>query len=146
MHIVYQGKKVELPDGSNGFAALKLLEPDIKNKALAYFVGEEVFDLGRPLNEDEEIRFVTGEDKEGFEILNHSCSHLMAQALKHLYPGVLFGFGPAIEEGFYYDIDFEEQIGEEDLRKIEKKMHELSSKDERIVREVLSKKDALERF
>lgn len=84
--------------------------------------------------------------KEAFEVLNHSTSHLMAEAISELYPTAKFGFGPAIEEGFYYDIDFEEQIGEEDLRKIEKKMHELSSKDERIVREVLSKKEALERF
>ena len=84
--------------------------------------------------------------KEAFEVLNHSTSHLMAEAISELYPTAKFGFGPAIEEGFYYDIDFEEQIGEEDLRKIEKKMHELSSKDERIVREVLSKEQALERF
>ena len=61
--------------------------------------------------------------------------------MQELYPDAKFGYGPAIEEGFYYDIDFVEPIVEEDLKKIEKKMHELSSKDERIVREVLSKED-----
>ena len=84
--------------------------------------------------------------KEAFEVLNHSTSHLLAEAIQELYPDALFGFGPAIEEGFYYDIDFPEPITEADLAKIEKKMHELSSKDERIVREVLSKEDALKRF
>lgn len=84
--------------------------------------------------------------KEAFEVLNHSTSHLLAEAIQELYPDALFGYGPAIEEGFYYDIDFKEPITEADLAKIEKKMHELSSKDERIVREVLSKKDALKRF
>ena len=84
--------------------------------------------------------------KEAFEVLNHSTSHLLAEAIQELYPDALFGFGPAIEEGFYYDIDFKEPIVEADLAKIEKKMHELSSKDERIVREVLPKEEALKRF
>ena len=84
--------------------------------------------------------------KEAFEVLNHSTSHLLAEAIQELYPDALFGFGPAIEEGFYYDIDFKEPIVEADLAKIEKKMHEISSKDERIVREQLSKEEALERF
>ncbi len=84
--------------------------------------------------------------KEAFEVLNHSTSHLLAEAIQELYPDAKFGYGPAIEEGFYYDIDFKEPIVEEDLAKIEKKMHELSSKDERIVREVLSKDEALKRF
>ena len=84
--------------------------------------------------------------KEAFEVLNHSTSHLLAEAIQELYPDALFGFGPAIEEGFYYDIDFKEPIVEADLAKIEKKMHELSSRDERIVREQLTKEEALERF
>ena len=84
--------------------------------------------------------------QEALEVLNHSTSHLLAEAIQELYPDALFGFGPAIENGFYYDIDFKEPIVEEDLAKIEKKMHELASKDERIVRQVLTKKEALEVF
>jgi len=84
---------------------------------------------------------------EALEVLNHSTSHLLAEAIHELYPNALFGYGPAIENGFYYDIDFlDETIVEEDLAKIEKKMHELSSKDEKIVRNQLNKKDALEVF
>ena len=84
--------------------------------------------------------------QEALEVLNHSTSHLLAEAIQELYPDALFGFGPAIENGFYYDIDFKEPIVEEDLAKIEKKMHELAGKDERIVRQVLSKQEALEVF
>ena len=83
---------------------------------------------------------------EALEVLNHSTSHLLAEAIQELYPDALFGFGPAIENGFYYDIDFKQPIVEEDLAAIEKKMHELASKDERIVRQVLTKKEALEVF
>ena len=83
---------------------------------------------------------------EALEVLNHSTSHLLAEAIQELYPDAKFGFGPAIENGFYYDIDFSTPIVEEDLAKIEKKMHELSSKDEKIVRNVLTKEQALEVF
>ncbi len=83
---------------------------------------------------------------EALDVLNHSTSHLLAEAVQELYPGALFGYGPAIENGFYYDIDFPEPITEEDLAKIEKKMRELAKKDEKIVRKQLSKKEALEVF
>lgn len=95
---------------------------------------------------DGSIKEIDKSSKEAFEVLNHSTSHLLAEAIQELYPDALFGFGPAIEEGFYYDIDFPTPITEEDLGKIEKKMHELSSKDERIVREEISKEEALKRF
>ena len=95
---------------------------------------------------DGSISEIEKSSKEAFEVLNHSTSHLLAEAIQELYPDALFGFGPAIDEGFYYDIDFKEPITEADLATIEKKMHELSGKDERIVREVLSKEEALKRF
>ena len=97
-------------------------------------------------NHEGEILEIEKGSKEAFEVLNHSTSHLLAQAVKALYPGVKFGFGPAIDEGFYYDIDFPEPITDEDLGKIEKKMHELASKDEKFIRNVVSKKEALEIF
>lgn len=147
MHIIYKGNDVELPEEANGFVALKTLEPEIKNKVLAYKVGEEVFDLGRPFIEGEEVVFLTGEDPEGFEIMNHSCSHLMAQALKHLYPGVLFGFGPAIEEGFYYDIDLGERVlTDKDFPAIEAEMRKLSKQAIPYRRKEISKEEALEIF
>ena len=84
---------------------------------------------------------------EALEVLNHSTSHLLAQAITELYPKALFGFGPAIENGFYYDIDFgDTTITDEDLPAIEKKMKEIAGRDLRIVREELTKEQALEVF
>ena len=97
-------------------------------------------------NHDGSIIEIEKSSKEGFEVLNHSTSHLLAEAIQELYPDALFGFGPAIEEGFYYDIDFKEPITEADLPAIEKKMREIAGRDERITREVLTKEEALERF
>ena len=79
--------------------------------------------------------------------LNHSCAHLMAQAVKHLYPNAKFWVGPVIEEGFYYDIDLgDTTLTEEDLEKIEKEMKKISKDGKRIYREEISKKEALEKF
>ena len=86
-------------------------------------------------------------DPASLDVLNHSTSHLLAEAIQVMYPNALFGFGPAIENGFYYDIDFGDTvITDEDLPKIEKKMKELASKDEKIIRKELSKEEALEFF
>jgi len=86
-------------------------------------------------------------ENEKLSIMNHSCAHLLAQAVKHLYPKALFWVGPVIEEGFYYDIDLgEDVIKEEDLVKIEKEMKKIAKDGKRIVREEISKEDALERF
>ena len=86
-------------------------------------------------------------ENEKLSIMNHSCAHLLAQAVKHLYPNALFWVGPVIEEGFYYDIDLgDKTLTEEDLEKIEKEMKKISKDGKRIVREEISKKDALERF
>ncbi len=98
-------------------------------------------------NHEGEILEVEKTSKEAFETLNHSTSHLLAEAIALLYPNAQFGFGPAIEEGFYYDIDFGDiTITDEDLKAIEKKMHDLASKDEKIVRSLVSKSEALEIF
>ncbi len=86
-------------------------------------------------------------EDEKLSILNHSCAHLLAQAVKHLYPNALFWVGPVIEEGFYYDIDLgEEVIKEEDLEKIEKEMKKIAKDGKKIIREEISKEEALERF
>lgn len=97
-------------------------------------------------NHEGQILEIEKSSKEAFEVLNHSTSHLLAEAIQALYPEAKFGFGPAIEEGFYYDIDFPSPIVEEDLAKIEKKMHELAGKDEKIERRQVSKAEALEIF
>ena len=86
-------------------------------------------------------------ENEKLSIMNHSCAHLLAQAIKHLYPEAKFWVGPVVEEGFYYDIDLGDvRLTEEDLPKIEKEMKKISKDGKRIVREEITKKEALERF
>ena len=147
MKIVYEGKECELSAGANGFDAAKAVAPEKKNKALAYRVDGKIYDMKEPVPEGKELSFVMPEDPDGFEMLNHSCSHLMAQALQHLYPGCLFGFGPAIEEGFYYDVDFGDRtITEADFPAIEAEMKKLSKEAIPFQRREVSREEALEVF
>ena len=86
-------------------------------------------------------------ENERLSIMNHSCAHMMAQAVKHLYPNALFWVGPVVESGFYYDIDLgDEVVTEEDLAKIEKEMKKISKDGKRIVRHEITKEEALEMF
>ena len=147
MKIVYQEKEFEIESGINGFDLAKIVDPEKKNKALAYRHEGNLFDMKEAISEAGEYSFVMPEDEDGFEIMNHSCSHLMAQALAHLYPGCLFGFGPAIEEGFYYDVDFGDKvITDQDFASIEAEMKKLSKQAIPYQRKVISKEEALEVF
>lgn len=147
MKITYNKKDYEVEEGINGFALAKIVDPEKKNKALAYKENDGEFDMNSPINKEGEISFIMPEDKDGFAIMNHSCSHLMAQAIKHLYPKALFGFGPSIEEGFYYDIDFgDEVISDASFKAIEEEMKKLSKENIPFKREDVSKEEALELF
>ena len=146
MNIIYQGSPFPIEEGKNGFDVAKIVDPAKKNKALCYKQGDHLYDMKEPVKEGE-ITFLTGEDPEGFELMNHSCSHLMAQALMHLYPGCLFGFGPAIEEGFYYDVDFGDRvIMDKDFPAIEAEMKRLSKQGIPYRRREVSQEEALEVF
>ena len=146
MNITYQGSPFPIEEGKNGFDVAKIVDPAKKNKALCYKQGDHLYDMKEPVKEGE-ITFLTGEDPEGFELMNHSCSHLMAQALMHLYPGCLFGFGPAIEEGFYYDVDFGDRvITDKDFPAIEAEMKRLSKQGIPYRRREVSQEEALEVF
>ena len=114
---------------------------------LAASVNGQEWDLTRPIDADAEIKLFKWEDPEGKHAFWHSSAHLLAEALQELYPGVKFGIGPAIENGFYYDIDpGEHQLTADDFAKIEKKMIELAQKKSEIVRRDISKADALKMF
>ncbi len=146
MKIVYAGKDYEIEGPINGFALAKIVDPEKKNKALAFREDGKLFDMNNDVKEGE-VSFVMPTDPDGFEMLNHSCSHLMAQALMHLYPGCLFGFGPAIEEGFYYDVDFGDRvITDKDFPAIEAEMKKLSKEAIPYQREEVSQEKALEVF
>ncbi len=148
--------KITFPDGSvkeleKGVTALQIAEgisSRLAKEVLAATVNGETWDLMRPINQDSTINLLKWEDDEGKHAYWHSSAHLMAEALQELYPGIKFGIGPAIENGFYYDVDPGEgvSIKESDFPAIEKKMEELIARKEDIKREDISKKDALKFF
>lgn len=146
---------ITFPDGSvrqyeQGVTPLQVAEsisPRFAADVLACRVAGEDRDLTRPIDGNASIEFFKWDDPEGKHAFWHSSAHLLAEALQELYPGVKFGIGPAIENGFYYDIaPGEHKITDEDFPKIEKKMQELASRKEAIVRSDISKADALEAF
>lgn len=146
MKIIYEGKEFEVESPINGFALAKIADPEKKNKALAFRQKGHLYDMNNEVKEGE-VSFVLPSDPDGFEMMNHSCSHLMAQALMHLYPGCLFGFGPAIEEGFYYDVDFGDRIiTDKDFPAIEAEMKKLSKEAIPYKRQEVSQEEALEIF
>ncbi len=119
----------------------------LAQEVLAASVNGEVWDLTRPINEDASVKLFKWDDEEGKHAFWHSSAHLMAEALQELYPGIKFGIGPAIENGFYYDVDpGEAVIKDSDFAAIEAKMLELVAKKEAIVRHDISKADALKMF
>ncbi len=147
MKAIYEGKEVELPEGANGFIAAKSLDVEHKKEDVAILKDGVISDMREPIKEGESISFVKIGSKEAFELLNHSTSHLMAQALAHLYPGCKFGFGPAIEEGFYYDVDFGDKvITDADLPAIEAEMKKLAKEDNPFIRKEVSAEEALSIF
>ena len=115
-------------------------------KYLAVKFNDAIKDLHRPITEDGNVKFLTFDDAEGKEVYWHSSSHLMAHAVQDIFPEAKFGVGPAIEAGFYYDIDINTQLSEDHLKLIEDKMIELSKTDTRFEREELSQQEAIEFF
>jgi threonyl-tRNA synthetase len=147
--------KVTFPDGSvrefaKGITGLQLAESissRLAQEVLAITVNEQIWDLSRPIEIDAAIKLHKWDDEEAKHAYWHSSAHLMAEALQELYPGMKFGIGPAIENGFYYDVDpGTAVIKEGDLATIEAKMVELAARKELIVRNDISKAEALKKF
>lgn len=140
------GSLKEVAEGTQAMDVAKEISKSLAKKAIAAKFNGEVIELNRPLTEDGEIAILTPEDEESLMVIRHSAAHLMAQALKRLYPDIKFGVGPAIETGFYYDVDTEKVITEDDLKKIEETMMEIVKENESIVRREVSKEEALALF
>ena len=146
--------KVTFPDGSvrefakgtTAFQVAESISPRLAADSLAAEVNGATVDMMRPIDCDCTIKFFKWDDAEGKHAFWHTSSHLLAEALEALYPGIKFGIGPAIDNGFYYDVDSPVAITEADLEKIEAKMVELSRNKEALVRTEVSKADALKTF
>jgi threonyl-tRNA synthetase len=146
---------VSLPDGAvrqyeSGVSAMDVamsISQGLARKVLAAKIDGEVWDLNRPINKDVSLQLLTWDDVDGKATFWHSSAHLMAEALEAVFPGVKLGIGPAIEKGFYYDIDLgDRQITEEDLRKLEVKMAELAKQNNAYFRKEVPKADAVKYF
>lgn len=148
--------KITFPDGSvreyeqgvTGLQIAESLSPALARDVVSCGVNGETTELNRPINEDASIELYKFEDEEGKHTFWHTSAHLLAEALQELYPGIQFGFGPAIENGFFYDVMLPDgkTISENDFPKIEDKMRELAKKDEKVVRRDVSKADAMKEF
>jgi threonyl-tRNA synthetase len=147
--------KITLPDGSvreyaRGTTAMdiaKSISEGLARKVLAAAVNGEVWDASRPINEDASLKLLTWDDTDGKSTFWHSSAHLMAEAVQDAFPGAKFWVGPAIDKGFYYDIDLgDTKMTEEDLLKLEKKMSELSKKNNVYVRKEMPKSEAIKYF
>ena len=137
----------EFAEGTTPLQIAESISPRLAQDVLAASVNGEAWDLTRPLENDAEIKLFKWEDKEGKHAFWHTSAHLMAEAIQELFPQVKFGIGPAIENGFYYDVDpGETPLKDSDFSAIEAKMLELSAKKETIVRKSISKQDALKLF
>ena len=137
----------QYPEGVTAMDVARDISEGLARNVLAAKVNGEVIDATRPLNEDATLQLLTWKDKEGKAAMWHSSAHLMAEAIELLYPGVKFGIGPDIENGFYYDVDFGDyEISEKDLAKIEQKMVELAREKQTFDRQDVSKADALKYF
>lgn len=140
------GSLIEVEEGKMIIEVVKNISSSLAKKAVVAKVDDALMDLKATLTQDCHLEVITDDMPEAFEVLNHSCAHLLAQAMKRLYPHVKFGVGPAIEEGFYYDFALEEQITNADFAKIEQEMHKIVKENIAVNHYYLSKKDAHEKF
>ena len=148
--------KITFPDGSvrsyeqgvTGLQIAESLSPALARDVVSCGINGETTELNRPINEDASINLYKFSDDEGKHTFWHTSAHLLAEALQELYPGIQFGFGPAVENGFFYDVmpADGQVISENDFPKIEAKMRELAKKNEPVVRREVSKADAIEEF
>jgi threonyl-tRNA synthetase len=146
--------KVKLPDGStlevaDGTTAKQLAEqigPGLAKAAVAARIDGELTDLSTPLTDSPQVQILTLKDKEGLNVMRHSCAHVLAEAVCSLWPQAKLVYGPTVEDGFYYDIDLDEPIRPDDFPRIEAKMKEIVEADKPIVRRQMSRAEALEKL
>ena len=131
MKVVVNEKEYEVPQGTNALDLLKKLDSEQAKKALAVEINGHVQDLQAPINSDAKVKYLSFDNEEGRHTLRHTASHVLAAAVKNLYPDAKLAIGPAIENGFYYDFDRDESFTPEDLINIEKEMKRIIKKNER---------------
>jgi threonyl-tRNA synthetase len=140
------GQEINLPSLISGFEIATKISPSLAKSSLAMKLDGKLYDLDTKLERDCHLEFITTESQEGLEIIRHDAAHILAQAIKDLYPQAQITIGPVIEDGFYYDIALEEKISSEDLGKIEKVMKDLVKKGGGFTRKVVNRAEAIKIF
>ena len=147
MKVIFPDQSVrEYPDGATPLQVAESISPRLAKEVIAAKVNDELIDLNRPLQGEVRLQLIKPEDPEGLEIIRHSTSHVMAQAVRKLYPGAKLAIGPSIENGFYYDFDLPQPLTADDLPKIEAEMAKIIAADLPFERYELSKDEALKHF
>ena len=142
MKIIYQGQTHEFQDGMNALDMLKQLDAQLYKEAVAVRVNGQVRSLPEAVPDGAQLEFLTFADPDGQRVLRHTASHVLAQAVKRLFPQAKLAIGPAIDNGFYYDFDVETPFTPEDLQGIEKEMQRIIKKNERLQRFELPREEA----
>lgn len=140
------GSNREFPKGITGWEIAKSLSTSLAKEAVAVRVDEELWDLTRPIEKDVAIQVIKRDSDEGLDVLRHDTAHILAEAVKELYPKAQITIGPSIQDGFYYDIFREDSFTPEDLKRIEERMHDIVNRDESLHREVWDRKEAITFF
>jgi threonyl-tRNA synthetase len=140
------GSVREVPSGTTGRELAESIGPGLAKAALAIRIDGQIRDLSRPLDADAKVSILTDRDPDALEVLRHSSAHILATAVREIFPGAGIGFGPPIEDGFYYDFDVPRPFTPEDLEQIEKQMGEVARRDYPFVREVVDREEANRRF
>jgi threonyl-tRNA synthetase len=140
------GKKIDFEKSINGFDLTKKISKSIEKLALIMEVDGELKDLSHQITTNAKVRIITSKDKEGLEVIRHDAAHILAMAVQEIYPNTQVTIGPVIDNGFFYDFSRKEPFTEEDLKKIEKKMGEIVDRDEKTLREVWKRDDAVKHF
>ena len=146
--------KLTFPDGNNcvydnnitGIQVAESISKSLCKAAVVIKVNDELYDLTREIKEDASVCIITKKDEESLEVVRHDAAHILAEAVQELFPGTQVAIGPVIENGFYYDFDRDESFSEKDFCIIEKKMTEISNRNEKITREVVTREDAIRLF
>src|SRR3989440_310684 len=140
------GSEKRVPAGSTGADLAKAIGPGLAKAAIAVRVNGDVRDLARPLSDGAKVSILTDKDPQALDVLRHSAAHVLATAVRQLFPRAQIGFGPPIEDGFYYDFQVERPFGPEDLEAIEQRMVEVVKADYPFVREEVNRAEAMRRF
>ncbi len=137
------GSMLETADGTTAAQVAQRIGPALADAAVAAKVNGQLVDLSTPLNGNLSVQIVTLKDKEGLEVLRHSCAHIMAEAICSIWPDTKLVYGPAVEDGFYYDVDLDEPIRPDDFERIEEKMRQIVKADKPFIRTEISRQQAL---